>query len=196
MFTRYASRLIAIASTAIAAMLGYAASPAMAQPAGPALSSSSPALAIFEGQVIALDGDPAGWGEAKVCVVSRALSKSTCFRTEAEAAKFRASLRGVSNGSAGETGRPMVCAHPLYLWEDGRASGRKLQFCDSGYWQNLKKYNFDNKMSSYQTGDCSARLADGEGGSGDKYPGNTGPHHYEGVLSDGWNDRVSSIYLC
>jgi hypothetical protein len=157
-------------------------------------------VATFEGRTIMLD-TLAGWDAARVCVVSKALPTTACFRNESDATTFRQSFAAkapVTSGSVGGPVTPLFCANPLTLYEEGRGAtdgGRALQFCDTGYWQNLSSYRFDNMMSSYWTGLRSVHMAEHPGGGGYWYPGYTGPNHYEPVLANNWNDRVSSIFL-
>jgi hypothetical protein len=87
------------------------------------------------------------------------------------------------------------CSTPLRLYADAGYGGRELDFYDRGYWQNLSTWSFDNQLSSYKVGACSVYLADGAGGGGSLYPGNTSAGHNEASMLSGWNDRVSSIYI-
>jgi hypothetical protein len=87
------------------------------------------------------------------------------------------------------------CSTPLRLYADAGYGGRELDFYDRGYWQNLSTWSFDKQLSSYKVGACSVYLADGAGGGGSLYPGNTSAGHNEPSMLSGWNDRVSSIYI-
>ncbi|WP_405652689.1 hypothetical protein [Streptomyces sp. RK9] len=150
-------------------------------------SRGSANLATFEGRKIDLSQD---WGAAKACVVWRGQDTVSCFRTAAERDAHAAKL------SARQT--PAVaaasCARPLHVYEHNDGRGRDLKFYDKGgAYQNLDRYNFNDKTSSYRTGSCKAHLAEHNGGRGHWYPGNTNANHYEKAMRGGWNDRVSSV---
>jgi hypothetical protein len=186
--TRRALFSLPLALASAAAIVLSAGSMAAAAPSTDARAAG--AVATFEGQSIALGNS---WGEAKVCVVSRRLSATTCFRSTQAAAAFRTATSPSADQS--EVAVPLLCANPLVLWADGQGSGRQLQFCDTGYWQNLSDYSFDNQMSPFSTGNSNTHMAENAGGGGAWYPGNTERMCYTGYLVSGWNDRVSSVYL-
>ncbi|GHE63566.1 hypothetical protein [Streptomyces capitiformicae] len=174
------------ATLAAAAVLG--AGSATTGQAAAAASAPRGAVATFEGKKTDLSG---GWGAAKACGVWQ--NSVNCFRTTAELDR-KATQVYADRTAAGIRAR---CSSPLELGEhiDLRPNGRILRFYDRGSWQNLTRYNFNNKTSSYRTGACTAHLAENLGGEGNWYPGNTGPNHYERAMSSRWNDRVSSIKI-
>ncbi|PKV82826.1 hypothetical protein [Streptomyces sp. TLI_146] len=159
---------------------------------GPAVKTAGTA-ARFEGRTIDLSKD---WGAAKACTIWRSQGVVECYRTQKEqeqAATKLARLRTESVALAS-------CSTPLRLYEhgefnyNGSVNGRTLSFYDRGSWQNLTDYGFNDETSSYRTGSCGAHLAEHIGGQGYWYPGNTNAWYSEGVLYQGWNDRISSIY--
>ena len=172
----------AVASTALVTV---------ALPAGPAVAHpapASPSAAYFEGRTIDLS---TSWKEARSCLVWQARNVVECFRTpderDARAARLQAhQTRKVAAAS---------CRSPLHLYEHVNGRGRDLTFYDRGPWQNLGRYDFNDKTSSYRTGSCYVHLAEHNDGRGHWYPGNTGPRHYEPRMRNGWNDRVSAIQL-
>ncbi|WP_424215819.1 hypothetical protein ACN20G_27080 (plasmid) [Streptomyces sp. BI20] len=175
--------LVAVTTLATSALL---AAPAGA--AGAPAPDGTTRFASFEGRTLDLSGD---WGAAKVCMVWKGRGVAECFRTAAAQEARAQELRETSTARQALA----ACSTPLDLYGDGGRQGRNLKFYDRGYWQNLSAYNFDNQMSSYWTGACTAHLAENANGGGYWYPGNTGPNHIEDVLRSGWNDRVSSIKI-
>lgn len=156
--------------------------------AGAAPAPASPSAARFEGRTIDLSKN---WEEARSCLVWRAQNAVECFRTPQERDSRAQRLMARQN----EQVAARSCRTPLHLYEHVRGRGRDLKFYDRGYWQNLDRYNFNDKTSSYRTGSCTAHLAEHNNGRGYWYPGNTRPRHYEPAMRRGWNDRVSSIKL-
>ncbi|MEV7908386.1 hypothetical protein AB0P04_43015, partial [Streptomyces anulatus] len=131
-------------------------------------------MATFGGRTIRLDQGGGGWSGARVCVVSKALPTTACFGAEAEADAFRRTVSPDGSGGADQAAAPLFCPNPLHLYEHINGGGRHLQFCDTGYWQDLSPYGFDNQTSSYRTGTSSAHLGENPGGTGYWYPGDTG----------------------
>lgn len=153
-------------------------------------SGGSPSLALFEGSQIDLSQ---GWGEAKACVVYGG-GTVECFRDGAGLLARETQLE-TTRMAAAPTAATATCSTPLRLFADSSYGGRELDFYDRGYWQNLSTWSFDNQLSSYKVGGCGVYLADFANGGGSWYPGNTSPGHNEPVMSSGWNDRISSIYI-
>ena len=154
-------------------------------------------LVKFEGKLINLAEH---WGEAQACAIWDQADASECFRTIAEldqhvSAVTRAQQKLIETSDI----RTMVaCSSPLQLFENTNfnlnVSGRVLRFYDRNIWQNLSDFN--DQMSSYKTGACSANLAENSNGGGLFYPGNTNAFVNSSCMcagSTGWNDRVSSI---
>ncbi|MFF8830879.1 hypothetical protein [Streptomyces sp. NPDC015131] len=165
-----------------------AAAPAAAETsgAGTATVSGRGVTATFEGGRLDL---ARGWGDARACGVWR--DAVTCFRTVAELDRNAAAV----GRARAESGALAACSSPLQLAEHNNLRPRILRFYDRGYWQNLDRYSFNDKTSSYRTGACTAHLAEHNDGRGYWYPGNTGPNHTENAMRSGWNDRVSSIKI-
>lgn len=161
-------------------------------------STQAPAVRTieFEGQAIDLTGD---WGEAQACVIWEQADASACFRTEAEMEQHIAEVEQRLAASADPNSRAASsCSSWLYLYQHDGYKGRRLQFSDRGYWQNLTDYNFNDQLSSYKVGSCDVSLAEHINGGGFWYPGNTTAGAQEsrmGAGSTNWNDRVSSIYI-
>ena len=162
-----------------------------------------PAIASFEGRSIDLSAD---WEEARACLVWRQGGVLECYRTpealEARAARLSPERAG-RPGSPGSQGpgetlyaaSSYSCSSSLRLFDYTYYGGRELWFWDRGYWQNLWDYGFDNRTSSYAVGACYAHLAEHSWGGGWWYPGPTYPYAGEPVMSSGWSNVVSSIYI-
>ncbi|MER7759816.1 hypothetical protein [Streptomyces sp. NPDC097619] len=187
---------VAAALAAAAALLTGTGSAQAAPSAAGAPSAPGSDLARFEGRTLDLSGD---WGEAKACLIRRSAGTVQCFRTVAELTAKEAELTALAGRTTAAGGALAACSSPVRLYEHGQfwtgGGGRVLSFWDRGYWQNLGNWDFNDNMSSYKVGACTAHLAEHNGGGGYWYPGNTGPWAEEGVLRSGWNDRVSSIKI-
>jgi hypothetical protein len=189
--------------------LGMAAPvPALAQSPGDGAAAAMPverrpAIASFEGGTIDLAGD---WGDATSCLVWRQGGVMECFRTVAELDAREAELApqrdpaprrsaGTGGGTVASASASYSCSSSLRLYEHNWYGGRRLSFWDRGYWQNLYLYGFDNQTSSYIVGACYVHLAEHTDGWGWWYPGPTYPYAGEPVMSWGWQDVISSIYI-
>ncbi|WFE34560.1 hypothetical protein [Micromonospora sp. WMMD975] len=173
---------IATAVATLAALLAGA-QPAVAHAAEQDGDVQMPAM--FGHQRIDLAGD---WRGARVCSVWRAQSHVECFADQAQADRRAATLRGTLS----EAQLLASCSTPLRLFQDADRKGRMLQYFDRGYWQNIP-LDFNDQMSSYQTGSCTSHLAEHSGGGGYWYPGYTGPNYIEYWVGATWDNRVSSI---
>jgi hypothetical protein len=153
------------------------------------------AVAQFEGRSINLGADR---GEARACLVLR--QGNECFRTP-EAMEAREAQLGLSRKpSKGDDGAVTAyssysCSSPLRLYDYGWYGGRQLSFWERGFWQNLWLYGFEDRTSSYAVGACYAHLAEHSDGYGWWYPGPTYPWAGEPVMSWGWDNVISSIYI-
>jgi hypothetical protein len=183
-------RLANLAAAVVA--LAVLTTPALAGPQPPAAPDHS-SFARFEGTLIDLSQ---GWGDAQACLVDKGAATVQCFRDRADlrARESQLETQAVPALSA-VASLTATCSAPLRLFADGSYGGRELDFYDRGYWQNLSVWGFDNQLSSYIVGGCGAYLADYANGGGSWYPGNTNAGHGEPVVTSGWNDRVSSIYI-
>jgi hypothetical protein len=162
------------------------------QPAPQVASLPASSLQVtFEGKSMNLMGD---WGAARACLINRARGVAECYRSEKQAESRAQRLAGLptiiaGTAPAGVTGS---CAAPLKLSWDSGGQGRVLRWYDkTTYFQNVP-WDFNDEASWYETGSCSAHLAEHADGRGYWYPGYTGPRHSENVRID-WNDRISSI---
>lgn len=153
----------------------------------------SSVIAIFEGEQLRLAD---GWQDAKSCVVWQGVTE--CFRSHADADVVVAEIEAdsVSIAMAAPAPSQAACSRScLHLYQDNGFQGRHLTFCDRGYWQNLGKYDFNDKLSSYKTGDYGVHLSHDAGGNGYWYPGDTSSCTSSSQMSSGWNDEVSAIYI-
>lgn len=81
----------------------------------------------------------------------------------------------------------------LCLWEHASYAGRMVRFQDSGYWQSLVPYGFNDVTSSWRNRRAvDARLGENAGGGTNICVGNGSSASY---IGDAWNDRVSSVYI-
>jgi hypothetical protein len=115
----------------------------------------------------------------------------------AEAATAKQEGRGrVEVGSAERDLVPLVnCSTPLRLWDGTYETGAMVSIYARGVWVNLNIVNFGDKTSSYIVGSCSVELADGQNGSGSRYPYCLSAGCVENVMASGWDNRISSVYL-
>ncbi|WP_200302473.1 hypothetical protein [Streptomyces adelaidensis] len=159
-----------------------------------AQSAGTSTIARFEGKTIDLSED---WGAAKACNVQQGVIE--CFRT-AEKSDARAAQQAKTASPSAALG---YCSTPLRLYEHANFNlspfpeGRILSFYDSGYWQNLGDYGFNDQTSSYRTGSCATSFAKDNDGRGTN-PSNVfvGAWQSDGRMGGGtWNDLLSSVYL-
>ena len=161
--------------------------------------------AVYGGETIDLaDGD---WHGARVCVVH---DRDTieCFATEAHAAAavdgydpdHRQTTRDSQEEStsfdedvaaSGDSACYWDDTRFLYLYSDPGYAGTVLALNQTGQWDNLADFGFDNRTSSYanQT-DCGGLLADGTGGAN-----RTLTAHSAMSALGSWDNRISSVCL-
>ncbi|MFI1028420.1 hypothetical protein [Streptomyces sp. NPDC020951] len=180
---------LAVGSATVIAPTAQAAGTSTIAPTAQAAGTST--IARFEGKTIDLSKD---WGAAKACNVRRGVIE--CFRTAEESATRAAQQAKTASPSAAQG----YCSTPLRLYEHANfntapfPAGRILSFYDSGYWQNLDVYGFNDQTSSYRTGSCYTSFAVDNGGWGNQ--ADVGPWQSDGYMGSGsWNDLVSSIAL-
>jgi hypothetical protein len=107
----------------------------------PLPATKAGALAVYNGRVIDL---AKGWRGAQLCAVF-AENNVRCYDS---AAAYDAA-RGARNEAAKEGSR-FACPRGWFcLWADVNYNGRRLQFRDRGFCQNLTDYNFNDVASSY-----------------------------------------------
>lgn len=153
--------------------------------ASTAQANGASVIASFEGKKIDLSKS---WGTARACNVKR--DGIVCFRTteqsDAQAAR--------QAGTASTFGAQGYCSTPLRLYEHGYYQGRVLSFYDSGYWQNLGDWGFNDQTSSYKTGVCATTFAEhNNGGGAQAY---VAAWVNDPAMGSGWwNDKVSSIWV-
>jgi hypothetical protein len=159
-----------------------------------AQAAGTSTIARFEGKTIDLSK---GWGAAKACNVQRGVIN--CFRTAKESDAQAAQQARTASPSIARG----YCSTPLRLYEHANFNsspypkGRILSFYDSGVWQNLDRWDFNDQTSSYQTGNCATSFAKDNDGRGTN-PSNVfvGAWHSDGYMGSGtWNDLLSSVYL-
>ncbi len=141
------------------------------------------------------------------CLVWRQGGVLECFRTpqeldarEAQLAPQRAAMGApVATAATGSDLTAAVaaysCSSSLRLYENNWYGGRRLSFWDRGFWQDVADYGFNDRTSSYIVGGCYVYLAEHNDGAGWWYPGPTYPYAGEPVMSSGWDDVISSIYI-
>lgn len=159
-----------------------------------AQATGTSTTAHFEGKTIDLSKD---WGAAKACNVQRGVID--CFRTAKESDTKAAQQAKTASPSTAQG----YCSTPLRLYEHANFNsspypqGRILSFYDSGYWQNLGDYGFNDQTSSYRTGNCATSFAkDNDGRGSNPSPVYVGAWKSDGYMGNGsWNDLVSSIAL-
>ena len=157
-------------------------------------SSPEEIIANFEGEELRL---AEGWKDAKSCVVWQGATE--CFRddTDADALIREIEADAPPNTLAAPSAGPeYACSRQcLHLYQDNGFEGRHLTFCDRGYWQNLGKYDFNDKLSSYKTGVNGVHLSYHANGDGYWYPGDTSACVSSSQMKSGWNDEVSAIKI-
>jgi hypothetical protein len=135
----YRSLAAISAATLLLSLAGSSAPSAAAESPSPAAGGG--AHAVYNGRVINLSK---GWEGAKVCVV-HAKSNVRCYDS---AAAYDAA-RG-ARADAKPEGSRFNCPRGWFcLWADINYNGRRLQFRDRGFCQNLTDYNFNDVASSY-----------------------------------------------
>ena len=178
-----------------AALAGALIVPATGSAVGAAPADSVPSdgvIATYNGRQINLED---GWQGAQACLAFT-LTDLRCYdsrsdipdalvaaaRRPAAAAPVAAPLASCS--SAGQS---------VTLYSDINMGGQSLSFqTTSGAWTNLAPYGFDNTMESWtNTTGCTARVADGNGGSGDQLT--LAARSSSSNVGSTWKNRASSI---
>lgn len=162
-------------------------------------TSPGPTLAKLDGQTFDLSH---GWREATVCLVSPIDDVVECFRTkedadtrQAEIDQIMASPDFAPQARNEDSHQPaeLYCATWLHIYQHSNCSGRDLRFKRRRYEHNLTTWDFDDQMSSYNTGSCKVTFWEHVNNEGDKFVAAAdGPCLN---VSSGWNDEVSSLWI-
>lgn len=146
-------------------------------------------LATFEGRTIDLSKD---WDGAQACHLDGS-GDITCYRSEAELR--RAVPQAVSTSSADRHGvRAAYCSTSLRVYRNNSYSGGLVYISQRWTWINLSWFGFDNTVSSYRVGSCSATFRSGSYGTGSTYGGGTWAWAARSSMP-GWNNVLSSVRL-
>ena len=158
----------------------------------------------YEGELVDL---AESWGDAQACLIWEERGVSRCFDSEAEMDRFVAALEG--RGTVGDVayslekaGTPAAervvlrCPSSLKLYDGTSYTGAVLQLRDRKKWQNLSRWGFNQRTSSYKISACSAYFADYNNGGGGWYPTYlTSAYNQWTSMTGGWNNDVSSVYI-
>jgi hypothetical protein len=184
----------------IAAVVGGGLQPGPAEAAAPTHSAS------YKGRTIDLGRD---WEDAKACAVLSA-TEIQCFDSFGElTAKLGGGPQDDHPTSHGQSivngqGKPAPATIDSYclnlgtlwltLYEDASFGGRSLSFRDTGIWQNLSTWTFDNMMTSWKNDTyCDAIAAwDASGGGSWLTMGSRSSSTNVGAT---WTNQASSIYI-
>ena len=152
-------------------------------------------IAEFEGRRIDLSKD---WEGAQACWVDESGS-ARCFASEAELDEAIAADEPPTDAAkpgdeSPANARAASCSTSLRLYRDSYFAGPLLYVSQRYTWVNLSWYGFDNVVSSYRVGACSATFRSGSNGSGSTYGGSTGAWSAASVMGS-WSDVLSSVYL-
>jgi hypothetical protein len=160
-------------------------------------AAQSPAKATFNGRVIDLAH---GWSGARACVELG--DRVECFREEAELAAAHPDLGGlVTRAAAVDSAKAPLsvtaasCSTSVALYRGTSFTGGVLFLTTRGAILNLSLYGFDNDTSSYKIGACSSSFYALSNAGGSVYPGNTSAFASSTVMSPGWDNAVSSIFI-
>lgn len=151
-------------------------------PSPPTVRKSRVAYANYKGKSINLTSS---WEGAKACVVESA--KINCFDSYAQANSFTRSSDSLQTNSLSAS----ACGTWTYVYQYTNFRGRRLQFRDSGYWQDYATYGFRNRQSSWSNPRCKGVWL---------YDIGTGQYYYEGpnarsASMGAWDNRADYIYL-
>ena len=186
-------RAVAVLAVALIPAAGVSASPAV-HPTISVPGDSGSNEAVFEGDVIELDGD---WGPAKACVITE--SATRCFRSEKQMDRFlvaQAPVRNRTDTSADFASAAFTtCGSSIRLYDGAGFTGTVLSTAIRWTYLNLANYGFSNRTSSYRVGGCAVEMYGGENGSGGVYPGGTWAGAGAGSMLGGWGNAISSLYM-
>lgn len=182
---------IALGAALLTPFVATAAESGVSRPASPTEVTSERSLAKFEGQTLDLSKS---WGDATACWADE-FGVAECFRTEKELERSidRAGL-DIARPSEAEGLRAASCNSYLSVYSGTWYNGYVLYLSARGSWINLSWYGFDNVVSSYRIGTCSATFRSLNWGGGSTYWGNTSAWSWKPSMS-GYNNVLSSIYI-
>jgi hypothetical protein len=159
------------------------------------------AIATFNGRTIDLSQ---GWAGAQACVALA--DRTECFGSEPSLLDAHPELRDIGNPTkststlASTLALPLSatatsCSSSLALYRGTSFSGSVLFLTTRFAVLNLSLYGFDNDTSSYKIGACSGSFYSSSNAGGSVYPGNTAAGASSTVMSPGWDNVVSSVYI-
>ncbi len=156
-----------------------------------------PARATFNGRTIDLSQ---GWAGAQACVALA--DRTECFGSEPSLLEAHPELRSIGNStkSTSTLARALSatatsCSSSLALYRGTSFSGSVLFLTTRFAVLNLSLYGFDNDTSSYKIGACSGSFYSSSNAGGSVYPGNTAAGASSTLMSPGWDNVVSSVYI-
>lgn len=163
----------------------------------PAPVDAARSAAAYDGRVIDLAKD---WEGAQACWVDE-IGAATCFRSEAQmdqalvaAGKDLAQTNPSSAADKREGARAATCSSSLRLYRNNYYGGGVLYLSQRYSWINMSWYGFDNVVSSYRVGGCSAKFRSGSNGGGNTYWGATWAWASKSSMN-GWNNVLSSVKI-
>lgn len=158
---------------------------------GRAARPEPPTTATFEGRTIDLR---TGWGDAQACHVAEDFAV-TCHRSEAAMDKAHGLAVRAGGDYPSAANGYASCGSSLRLYKYNYYSTPVLYLTTRYQWINLSWYGYDNAVSSYKVGACSATFRSGSYGGGSSYPGPTYAWAQRSTMGWGWDNVMSSIYI-
>jgi hypothetical protein len=154
-------------------------------------------MATFNGQTIDLSQ---GWARARACVASA--DRTECFGSESALLNAHPELRSIGNAIRNTSTATVPlsatatsCSTSLALYRGTSYSGAVLFLTTRFVVFNLSLYGFDNDTSSYKFGACAGSFYSSSNAGGSIYPGSTAAGASSTVMSPGWDNVVSSVYI-
>lgn len=149
-----------------------------------------PWIADYEGVEIDLRVD---WDDARACETDGI--ETTCYDTESEMVAALAD-EGLTAAPAGASGfKRLSCSSYLRLYTGTGYTGSVLALTTQFAYLNLSSYGFNNVVSSYKVGGCSAAFFDLTNGGAPQYGGATSAYQWSTSMLLGWDNRVSSVFI-
>jgi hypothetical protein len=158
--------------------------------------ASQGVIASYHGRAIDLSR---GWSGAQICEVWTK-TDVRCYATQAEMRAAHSKIPAASgvtaqadlHGCPGSLfGPEWVCLYEFTSW-----GGRRLQFKDPGYWQNLDDYGFRDQASSWaKTRAPGFKLGDYRGGARYEYIFAICGAASAAAMPSGWDNVADQIYL-
>lgn len=154
-------------------------------------AEASMGRANFDGRTIDLQKS---WEDAEACHVAQDLSV-TCYRTEKE----MDDTLGIAHRGGGDypsqANGYSSCGSSLKMYKNSYYGTPVLYLTTRWSWTTLSWFGFDNQVSSYRVGSCSAVFKSGSYGSGSTYPGPTSAWNMRTSMGWYWDNVVSSTYM-